>query len=57
MLKRVISFYLVVFGQTSKFDRFSLLNNLPSVLNFAKSNLSKGRKLLVCCDNGKRTFF
>ncbi|XP_042488923.1 uncharacterized protein C3F10.06c isoform X2 [Macadamia integrifolia] len=37
----------------SKFDRFSLLRNLPSALNFAKLNLSKGRTLLVCCCNGE----
>ncbi|KAA8534926.1 hypothetical protein F0562_029858 [Nyssa sinensis] len=36
----------------SKLDRFSLLRNLPSVLNFAKLNLRKGKKLLVCCSNG-----
>ncbi|GMP59656.1 hypothetical protein CsSME_00022860 [Camellia sinensis var. sinensis] len=37
----------------SKLDRFSLLRNLPSVLNFAKINLRRGKKLLVCCNNGK----
>ncbi|XP_043697469.1 tRNA A64-2'-O-ribosylphosphate transferase isoform X2 [Telopea speciosissima] len=37
----------------SKFDRFSLLRNLPSALKFAKLNLSKGRTLLVCCCNGE----
>ncbi|RVW38329.1 Uncharacterized protein C3F10.06c [Vitis vinifera] len=37
----------------SKLDRFSLLSNLPSAFNFAKSNLSKGKSLLVCCHNGK----
>lgn len=40
-------------GQTSKFDRFSLLNNLPSAVSFAKLNLSRGKRLLVCCHNGK----
>ncbi|KAF5481960.1 hypothetical protein F2P56_002568 [Juglans regia] len=37
---------------TSKLDRFSLLSNLPSAVNFAKLKLSKGKTLLVCCDNG-----
>ncbi|KAF3442974.1 hypothetical protein FNV43_RR16892 [Rhamnella rubrinervis] len=37
----------------SKLDRFSLLNNLPSAVNFAKSNLSKGKRILVCCHNGE----
>ncbi|GMP59654.1 hypothetical protein CsSME_00022860 [Camellia sinensis var. sinensis] len=37
----------------SKLDRFSLLRNLPSVLNFAKINLRRGKKLLVCCNNGE----
>ncbi|KAI7986818.1 hypothetical protein LOK49_LG14G00445 [Camellia lanceoleosa] len=36
----------------SKLDRFSLLRNFLSVLNFAKINLRKGKKLLVCCNNG-----
>ncbi|KAF5481959.1 hypothetical protein F2P56_002568 [Juglans regia] len=38
---------------TSKLDRFSLLSNLPSAVNFAKLKLSKGKTLLVCCDNGE----
>ncbi|KAM2193794.1 hypothetical protein ACFX1R_028027 [Malus domestica] len=38
---------------TSKFDRFSLLNNLPSAVNFAKLNLSEGKTLLICCHNGE----
>ncbi|KAL6221073.1 hypothetical protein ACLB2K_008825 [Fragaria x ananassa] len=38
---------------TSKFDRFSLLNNLPSAVNFAKLNISQGKTLLICCDNGE----
>lgn len=38
---------------TSKFDRFSVLNNLPSAVNFAKVNLSIGKKLLICCNNGE----
>ncbi|KAK2999159.1 hypothetical protein RJ639_024052 [Escallonia herrerae] len=37
----------------SKFDRLSLLRNLPSALNFAKLNLQKGKRLLVCCNNGE----
>ncbi|THG14804.1 hypothetical protein TEA_007791 [Camellia sinensis var. sinensis] len=40
----------------SKLDRFSLLRNLPSVLNFAKINLRRGKKLLVCCNNGSPFF-
>ncbi|CAI9782554.1 unnamed protein product [Fraxinus pennsylvanica] len=37
----------------SKFDRFSLLRNLPSALDFAKTNLRQGKTLLICCDNGE----
>ncbi|MCD7464830.1 hypothetical protein HAX54_053482 [Datura stramonium] len=38
---------------SSKFDRSSLLRNLPSAVNFAKNNLSKGKRLLVCCSSGE----
>ncbi|XP_020215947.1 uncharacterized protein C3F10.06c isoform X1 [Cajanus cajan] len=38
---------------TSKFDRFCLLNNLPKAVSFAKFNLSRGKRLLVCCNNGE----
>ncbi|XP_062149162.1 tRNA A64-2'-O-ribosylphosphate transferase isoform X2 [Alnus glutinosa] len=38
---------------TSKLDRFSLLSNLPSAVNFAKLNLSKGKTLLICCHDGE----
>ncbi|XP_015059857.1 tRNA A64-2'-O-ribosylphosphate transferase isoform X1 [Solanum pennellii] len=38
---------------SSKFDRSSLLRNLPSAVNFAKNNLRKGKKLLVCCNSGE----
>ncbi|KAG6719926.1 hypothetical protein I3842_03G032200 [Carya illinoinensis] len=38
---------------TSKLDRFSLLNNLPFVVNFAKLKLCKGKTLLVCSHNGE----
>ncbi|KAL1167565.1 hypothetical protein V6Z11_A05G026800 [Gossypium hirsutum] len=38
---------------SSKMDRFSLFNNLPSAVNFAKSNLTKGRTLLICCHDGE----
>ncbi|KAB1214830.1 hypothetical protein CJ030_MR5G018765 [Morella rubra] len=38
---------------TSKFDRFSLLSNLSSAVDFAKLNLSKGKTLLICCRNGE----
>nr|AKM76539.1 initiator tRNA phosphoribosyl transferase family protein [Geranium maderense] len=37
----------------SKFDRFSLRNNLPSAVKFAKLNLSEGKRLLVCCHDGE----
>nr|AKM76537.1 initiator tRNA phosphoribosyl transferase family protein [Francoa sonchifolia] len=37
----------------SKLDRFSLLSNLPSAVSFAKVNLGKGKKLLVCCHSGE----
>ncbi|XP_010531159.1 PREDICTED: tRNA A64-2'-O-ribosylphosphate transferase isoform X2 [Tarenaya hassleriana] len=37
----------------SKFDRFSISRNLPSAVNFAKTGLSQGKKLLVCCHNGE----
>lgn len=43
---------LIFYGQTSKFDRFSLLNNLHKAVSFAKFNLSQGKRLLVCCSNG-----
>lgn len=39
--------------QTSKFDRFSITNNLPAAISFAKSKLTQGNKLLICCENGK----
>ena len=39
--------------QNSKLDRFSLFNNLPSAVSFAKLNLTKGRTLLICCHDGK----
>uniref|UniRef100_A0A7C9AWQ3 Initiator tRNA phosphoribosyl transferase family protein n=1 Tax=Opuntia streptacantha TaxID=393608 RepID=A0A7C9AWQ3_OPUST len=37
----------------SKFDRFSLLNNLPLAVKFARSNLIQGKSLLVCCCDGE----
>lgn len=37
----------------SKYDRFSLLRHLPSALDFSQAQLRKGRKLLVCCQNGE----
>ncbi|KAL3825194.1 hypothetical protein ACJIZ3_021223 [Penstemon smallii] len=37
----------------SKFDRISLLRNLPAALDFAKTQLRKGKTLLVCCSNGE----
>ncbi|RZC68550.1 hypothetical protein C5167_032232 [Papaver somniferum] len=47
------SMYLQLPIVTSKYDRFSLLSHLPSALKFAKLNLSKGKKLLVCCPDGE----
>ncbi|XP_058732244.1 uncharacterized protein C3F10.06c isoform X1 [Vicia villosa] len=38
---------------SSKFDRFSLLNNLSEAVSFAKFNLIQGKRLLVCCNNGE----
>ncbi|XP_030530176.1 tRNA A64-2'-O-ribosylphosphate transferase isoform X2 [Rhodamnia argentea] len=37
----------------SKQDRFSLLSNLQTAVNFARSNLSKGKTFLICCQNGE----
>ncbi|KAH9801013.1 trna a64-2'-o-ribosylphosphate transferase [Citrus sinensis] len=37
----------------SKLDRFSLLRNLPSAVNFVKLNISKGKTLLICCHSGE----
>ncbi|XP_019235385.1 PREDICTED: tRNA A64-2'-O-ribosylphosphate transferase isoform X2 [Nicotiana attenuata] len=45
--------YLNLSIVSSKFDRSSLLRNLPSAVNFAKNNLKKGQKLLVCCSSGE----
>lgn len=41
----------------SKLDRFSLSRNLPSAVDFAKVNLNKGKRLLVCCSNGENTLY
>ncbi|KAF6141737.1 hypothetical protein GIB67_027915 [Kingdonia uniflora] len=38
---------------TSKFDRFSLITHLGSALDFAKSNLRKGKTILICCSTGE----
>jgi len=54
---KVILLTLDFIGQTSKLDRFSLLSNLPSAVNFAKLNLSKGKTLLICCHDGKDSKF
>ncbi|AEC09850.1 initiator tRNA phosphoribosyl transferase family protein [Arabidopsis thaliana] len=37
----------------SKFDRFSISRNLPPAVNFAKLKMSSGKKVLVCCQDGK----
>lgn len=38
---------------TSKVDKFSIINNLPCAIDFAKLNLIRGKKLLICCHNGE----
>ncbi|XP_021723554.1 uncharacterized protein C3F10.06c-like isoform X1 [Chenopodium quinoa] len=38
---------------SSKLDRFSLLNNLPSAMKFARSTLLQAKSLLVCCPDGE----
>lgn len=45
--------YLHIPTVGSKFDRFSLLNNLPLAVKFARSNLIQGKSLLVCCCDGE----
>jgi tRNA A64-2'-O-ribosylphosphate transferase len=45
--------YLHLPIQNSKFDRFSLLRNLPSAVKFAGFNLRSGKSLLVCCNTGE----
>ncbi|KAF7147521.1 hypothetical protein RHSIM_Rhsim03G0237000 [Rhododendron simsii] len=45
--------YLHVPIMNSKLDRFSLLRNIPIALNFAKMNLRRGKKLLLCCNTGE----
>lgn len=45
--------FLVLRFQSSKFDRFSLLRSLPIALDFAKMNLSKGKRLVICCKDGQ----
>ncbi|KAG0487489.1 hypothetical protein HPP92_009584 [Vanilla planifolia] len=37
----------------SKLDRFSLRNSLRPASNFARLNLKRGKKLLICCHNGE----
>ncbi|XP_020528618.1 tRNA A64-2'-O-ribosylphosphate transferase isoform X2 [Amborella trichopoda] len=43
----------IVVCKNSKMDRFSLLSNLPSAVKFAQLNLNRGKRILVCCDNGE----
>ncbi|KAH7855854.1 hypothetical protein Vadar_029736 [Vaccinium darrowii] len=45
--------YLRLPIMNSKLDRFSLLRNMPSALNFAKINLRRGKRLLLCCNSGE----
>lgn len=37
---------------SSKLDRISLIRHLPSALNFARINLRRWKKLMICCNNG-----
>ncbi|XP_042408325.1 tRNA A64-2'-O-ribosylphosphate transferase-like isoform X1 [Zingiber officinale] len=48
-----VNSYLHLPIMTSKVDRFSLIRNLSSAIDFAKTHLSIGRKLIVCCHNGE----
>ncbi|KAK9675856.1 hypothetical protein RND81_11G036300 [Saponaria officinalis] len=45
--------YLHLPTVSSKYYRFSLLNNLPSAVKFARSNLIQGKSILVCCHDGE----
>ncbi|XP_057545708.1 uncharacterized protein C3F10.06c isoform X2 [Amaranthus tricolor] len=45
--------YLYLPIVSPKKDRFSLLNNLPLAMKFARSNLIQGKSLLVCCHDGE----
>ncbi|KAJ3692070.1 hypothetical protein LUZ60_012420 [Juncus effusus] len=45
--------YLNLSIVSSKVDRFSLYRNLPSAVDFAKLNLMRGKRLLICCQNGE----
>ncbi|KAF3333374.1 hypothetical protein FCM35_KLT01065 [Carex littledalei] len=38
---------------SSKIDRFSLYRSLPSAVNFAKSHLLGGKRMLICCQSGE----
>ncbi|CAK9326670.1 unnamed protein product [Citrullus colocynthis] len=50
---QIVNAYLHLPMVMSKLDRFSLSRNLPSAVDFAKLNLNKGKRLLVCCSNGE----
>ncbi|XP_078431909.1 initiator tRNA phosphoribosyl transferase family protein [Wolffia australiana] len=49
----IVAGYLHLPMQSSKFDRSSILKRLPAAVEFAESNLSRGRKLLVSCNDGE----
>ncbi|KAJ4782134.1 Initiator tRNA phosphoribosyl transferase family protein [Rhynchospora pubera] len=38
---------------SSKMDRFSLYRSLASAVNFAKFQLLRGKRMLICCQNGE----
>ncbi|KAI5662757.1 hypothetical protein M9H77_22080 [Catharanthus roseus] len=42
---------------SSKFNRFSLMRSLPNALDFAKMKLREGKRLLICCKDGKCFLF
>lgn len=41
------------FKQSSKLDRFSLMNSLHMAIKFAELHLRRGKRLLICCNNGE----
>lgn len=48
-----VFWFFFFFLQSSKLDRFSVINNLPLAIDFSKSNLIRGKKILVCCHTGE----
>ncbi|CAI9100438.1 OLC1v1037547C1 [Oldenlandia corymbosa var. corymbosa] len=45
--------YLQLPIASSKFDRFALSRKLPFALEFARMNLSQGKRLIICCKDGE----